>query len=213
MSHRQQLERLLPAAGIPMEPAQLDRLATYADWLADEALRAGGIGPAEADRIIDRHVLDALTFLLVFQQVDHAPTAITDLGSGVGLPGIPLAVALPGTPVHLVDRSGRRLGLAARAIRMLGLDNAETHQEEFESLSLSPTDTVVARAALPPSVLLPVVERQTGQSGVGVVAASRWERVDSPPFRTLRLDLEVLDQTRWFLIMAPSLPAESGGGA
>ena len=86
------LERAAAWAGITLDPAKRDLLAEFAVWLAGEGAEAGGIGPAETDRIIDRHIADALTFAAAWEA---APGQALDVGSGVGLPGIPLAIALP----------------------------------------------------------------------------------------------------------------------
>jgi hypothetical protein len=121
--------------------AQVDALGAYAHWLADEARGAGGIGPAEVPRLFDRHIGDSLAYLVGMPR--HV-SAIVDIGSGVGLPGIPLAIMHPTVAVTLVDRSGRRSDLARRAVRVLGLDNVEVMQADVEREDLPSELGVVA---------------------------------------------------------------------
>ena len=75
-----------------LSPSQLERLDHYREWLITEALQAGGIGPDEPERVDVRHIGDSLLFAAGF---DNDPARIVDLGSGVGLPGIPLAIPAP----------------------------------------------------------------------------------------------------------------------
>jgi len=96
-------------------------LAQYAQWLLDEAIPAGGLGPREAVRLWPRHLADSLVFSVGWEQ---PPTGLLDVGSGVGMPGIPLAILWPDTEVTLLDRGGRRITLLERVIRLLGLGNA-----------------------------------------------------------------------------------------
>ena len=103
--------------GIELDAAQVGLLVSYADWLVTEAATSGAIGPAEPDRIWDRHVLDALTF-------GHGlagAASVIDVGTGAGLPGIPLAIAFPHTEVTLLDRSTSRTDALHRIARILGI--------------------------------------------------------------------------------------------
>ena len=74
--------------GITLSEVQVDQLQTYGRWLADEGVTAGGIGPEEPRRLFDRHLADSLTFLA---GIPSSATTLLDVGSGVGLPGIPIA--------------------------------------------------------------------------------------------------------------------------
>ena len=74
--------------GNVIDSTQLALLAIYRDWLVSEALPAGGLGPAEAVRIDQRHIADSL--LVAAPMLE--PEMIGELWAGVGLPGISLAV-------------------------------------------------------------------------------------------------------------------------
>lgn len=112
-------------AGHPLDDFRLERLSQFASWLVTEAIPAGGLGPREADRIWGRHVADSVTFACGWEV---PPVEILDVGTGVGLPGIPLAILWPECAVTLLDRGGRRIRLLTRAVHVLGLDNVHVAQ-------------------------------------------------------------------------------------
>lgn len=210
LSELQRCEQLI---GRPLTENQGVQLQSYASWLTDEALAAGGIGPAEADRVWDRHILDAAAFLTVLPQgsVDHEP--IVDIGSGVGLPGIVLATLLPARHIVLVDRSGRRLALQKRAIRILGLSNCEPLQRVIPDQEI-PHGIRVFRASLPVRDVLSLhVSHPSGTDSI-VALTRRMEGIrpqtwENDAFRLgidvrlERVGVDILDSPASFLIMRP----------
>jgi 16S rRNA (guanine(527)-N(7))-methyltransferase RsmG len=184
-------------SGITPSEVQIQLMDRYRTWLLAEGLPAGGIGPAEPDRIDRRHLGDSLLFA---SQLPADVSTIWDLGSGVGLPGIPLAICLPETEFVLIDRSGRRCRLMRRAIRVLDLPNCRVEQAEVEDLE-GKADAIVSRASLPPDELVAVVQSHLESGGVAIAAGS-WR--DRPSFRdwtTVEIPADALDQTIWLLIM------------
>lgn len=175
-------------------------LETYGSWLVEEAIPAGGLGPHEASVIHRRHLADALTFAVGWR--GRCPETLLDLGSGVGLPGIPLAIVQPEVEVVLADRSGRRIRLADRARRILGLENVRTLRRDLDELDLQ-SEAVVARGVMTPTALLPVLRRVTAPGGVAVVGGSRRRPPSIPGYRTMTIPSTVLDQAAWLLMMAP----------
>jgi len=162
-------------------------------------VEAGGIGPNEAVRVDNRHIGDSLVFAGGFRDSPHL---ILDVGSGVGLPGIPLSVVMPDTHFVLLDRSGRRVDLMKRATRMLDLSNVEVVHGDISDWS-TPVDGIVSRASLSPEQALVNFSRLLGPDGRAVVGGS-WA---APPvvngFDLLEVPGTVLDQRVWLLIMRP----------
>lgn len=194
----EQLALLSSDFGFPLDHRQLESLGRYRDWLEDEAVQAGGIGPNEGPHLLERHVADALTWL---QPLERAPVTMLDIGSGVGLPGIPLAIAIPVTEITLLDRSGRRCGLLRRAVRVLGLDNVDVQQRDVTEWDAQ-ADLVVSRASLPPEHLLPHLKRLAGS--LAIVAGSTTAAVEIPGYSTVKIESRYLDSPRWLLIMRQS---------
>ena len=155
------------------------------------------MGPNEGSRLADRHLGDSLLFSWPFAD---SPPDLVDLGTGVGLPGIPLAILWPSTSVTLLDRSGRRTDLARRAVRVLGLNNVEVVQGDIESLGRA-FSSLVARAAVPPGQLSPHLKRLLSPGGMAVVGGSWTHPPEIEGWETMEILLEMLDRTVWLLIM------------
>jgi len=135
-----QLERGVAALGLALPGDALERLLDYqallARWNAAYNLTAVR-DPAE---MVTRHLLDSLAIL---PYVHGA--SLADLGTGPGLPGIPLAIAAPGRQVLLVDSNGKKVRFLREAIRTLGLDGVRAVQSRVEQVEGS-FDCVTARA-------------------------------------------------------------------
>lgn len=103
--------------------------------------------------ILRDHVADSLVALeLPFVR---SATAIADLGSGAGFPGLPLAIALPAARVSLVESNGRKCAFLARAVTACDALNATAVQARAETWAdgLGVCDLVVARALAPLAVV------------------------------------------------------------
>jgi 16S rRNA (guanine527-N7)-methyltransferase len=203
------LDRAADWAGIDLTLDQGEKLVRFCDWLDTEAVDAGGIGPGERERLIDRHVADSLIFAAAW---DGAPRDILDVGSGVGLPGIPLAIAYPHTPVTLLDRSQKRCWLARRAVRVLDLENVMVEQRDLQSQGGS-WSAIVFRGSLNPEAAIVASLPLMSEQGCVVVGVSRSAEPDhlpkSPPGTTLDLltvDPRVLDSPAWLLRMTLTNP-------
>lgn len=184
-------------AGLTLDDRQHEQMTRYQGWLSDEALPAGGIGPGETDRIESRHLGDSLLFASVFP---HDTPRVWDLGTGVGLPGLPLAIALPRTEFLLVDRSGRRISLVRRAIRILDLENCTTMQGEITELT-GGVEVMVTRASLPPREMAVVARRHLLPGGVAVMGGSWRVPPESVDWTVSEIPPDTLDHTIWLLIM------------
>ncbi|HEY1841932.1 MAG TPA: 16S rRNA (guanine(527)-N(7))-methyltransferase RsmG [Mycobacterium sp.] len=90
----------------------------YAMLLAETGVEWGLLGPHEVERIWDRHLLNCA---VVAELVD-AGERVADIGSGAGLPGIPMAIAKPGLRVVLVESLLRRTEFLRMAVAELALD-------------------------------------------------------------------------------------------
>ena len=200
------LEQLLDR---PLDAATTARLTEFADWLVTEAQVAGGIGPHEAAKIWERHIYDSAVFARFWTD---PPSSCVDLGSGVGLPGIVLAILWPDTAIQLVDRAGRRVRLMRRAIRILGITNVEAVESDIEAVA-GGQEAIVMRAALPPPEAQKACVRLLRPGGKAVLGLSRsvepdarlLQSFDDEPGLTTSVEaVKVLDQAVWMLIMSKS---------
>jgi 16S rRNA (guanine527-N7)-methyltransferase len=106
--------------------------------------------PVEA---VDIHVADSLTALDL--QAVRSASRIVDIGSGAGFPGLPLAVALPGADLRLLESSARRCAFIERACSAAGVRNATVVASRVEAWAPGDQqqDVVTARAVAPLAVL------------------------------------------------------------
>lgn len=140
---------MVAAVAVPPEVARLvfgAALPTawaYAELLAGPGVERGVLGPAEAERIWDRHLLNCA----VVAELVPSVRELVDIGSGSGLPGVVLAMLLPRVNVILVEAMARRTAFLLECVRSLGLSNVEVRRGRAEDLAgaLS-ADVVTARA-------------------------------------------------------------------
>lgn len=176
-------------------------LVRYHDWLAGEAIPAGGLAPNEAGRLWTRHIADSLTFAVGLTRLADPPDEALDIGTGVGLPGIPLAIVVPDVAWRLLDRSGRRCRLLRRVVRMLDLPNVTVVQADVAEWS-RPMPFIVSRAALPAGALRPWLSRLLTPAGVAVIGGSHVDGGPEPGFELLAIPPTILDHQAWLRIMA-----------
>lgn len=193
--------------GVTITPHQRALLIEFEGWLGAEAIRSGGIGPREIDRLWDRHILDSFAYI---RGIPADATTIVDVGGGVGLPAIPLAIARPDLTCLLVDRSERRVWSARRAIRILELDNIEVAWQDIDTMQ-GVFDVATFRASLPMTRAAVVTKQLIDRSGVGLFGVSRRKQqpdVPSAPdgisFALSSEGAGVLDTPFWLLRMTLS---------
>ncbi|CAB5077051.1 unannotated protein [freshwater metagenome] len=99
-------------------PTQSSEIKSYAELLLTAGIERGLMGPREAPRMWSRHILNSL---LLTPFISEGATVI-DIGSGAGLPGIPLALARPDLQVTLLEPLQRRVDFLEEVKIELGLD-------------------------------------------------------------------------------------------
>jgi 16S rRNA (guanine527-N7)-methyltransferase len=119
----------------------------YAALLTTDAVVRGLIGPREAPRIWERHILNCA----VVAELIPTGASVVDVGSGAGLPGMVLAVARPDLNVTLVEPLARRTAFLTEAVAALGLDRITVVRARAEECAgkLPGADVVTARAVAP----------------------------------------------------------------
>jgi 16S rRNA (guanine527-N7)-methyltransferase len=123
----------------------------YVALLATAGVERGLIGPREAPRLWDRHVLNSLA---ISSGVPQGAT-VADLGSGAGLPGLVLAIGRPDLRITLVEPLQRRVTFLDEVIAELSLEDVTTVRGRAEELhGRERYDVVTARALAPLGRLL-----------------------------------------------------------
>ncbi len=135
--------------GIRLGQTELDLFAAYQRELLLWNQRINLVSEKSSREIVIRHFLDSLT---VAPCIENPDGLLIDIGSGAGFPGIPLAIALPGLQVMLVEASRKKSSFLSHIIRTLQLEEVTVIRERVETLigekALAGTfDTVLSRAA------------------------------------------------------------------
>ncbi len=126
---------------------KLPEIVKYAQLLVGTGVERGLIGPAEAERIWDRHLLNCGVVAELVPATPSEPAEVADLGSGAGLPGLVLAILLPQVRVTLVEPMARRAAFLLEAMAELGLGNVQVRRARAEELAGKiRADVVTSRA-------------------------------------------------------------------
>jgi 16S rRNA (guanine527-N7)-methyltransferase len=200
-SLRPELEAGLRALGLDAALASplLEYLALLARWNATYNLTA----IRDPREMVGKHLLDSLAMHPYVDAIAQARGRLADLGTGPGLPGIPLAIAKPGLQVTLVESNGKKTRFLREAVRKLGLGNVEVIESRIEAYDAPGRfDAITARAL----ATLPLILESGGHllrpGGVllamkGVVPADEiaalppgWEVREMHPMRVPGLDAE-----------------------
>jgi 16S rRNA (guanine527-N7)-methyltransferase len=123
----------------------------YVALLAGAGVERGLIGPREADRLWDRHLLNCA----VVGELIRPGAGVIDLGSGAGLPGIVLGIIRPDLSIVLLEPLLRRVTFLSECAAELGLENVTVRRARAEEVAGSLSgDVVTARAVAPLDRLL-----------------------------------------------------------
>ena len=194
---RPELESGLRQLGLEVALAEplLAYLALLARWNATYNLTA----IRDPREMLVKHLLDSLAMHAQLDGID----SLADLGTGPGLPGIPLAIAQPQLHVTLVESNGKKARFLREAVRKLGLANAEVAESRIEAYRPDKTfDAITARALATLPLILELGGHLPGPQGrllamKGVLPADEiaalpagWRLAAVHPLRVPGLDAE-----------------------
>ena len=174
--------------GLTVSPAQWAQLEGYVAWLTDEGTTAGGIGPHEANRVWERHIADSISFC----EAATSGGRMIDIGTGVGLPAVPLAVLHPECHVVALDRSGRRIDLLSRVCRIIGLENLEPRRGDVERVGEHFTG-LTSRGVAGPEQTMRWAHALLAPGGIGLMGFHRGTTGAQAPAPTPGLDVSLVE--------------------
>lgn len=139
-----------------LSEVQQQQFAALYDLYTDWNSKINVISRKDITNLYEHHVLHSLGIAKVMQF--RPDTAVMDLGTGGGFPGIPLAILFPETHFHLVDSIGKKVKVATEIANAIGLKNVTTrHCRAEEEKQLF--DFVVSRAVMPLTDLLKIIRK------------------------------------------------------
>lgn len=141
---RQPLEAGLLSLGLSFGSAEVDRLLQFLHLLDKWGSTYNLTAIRDPRAAVDLHLLDSV---LVLPHLEGA-SRILDVGTGAGLPGIPLAILMPASRFVLIDRSAKKIRFVRQAILELGLTNVEAVATRIEMFRPQggAFDAILARA-------------------------------------------------------------------
>ncbi|MEM9304788.1 MAG: 16S rRNA (guanine(527)-N(7))-methyltransferase RsmG [Pseudomonadota bacterium] len=192
---RDGLEQLGVAAGEEALDALVDYVGEIATWNRAYNLTA----VREPAEMVTRHLLDSASVLRWVRGPE-----VLDVGSGAGLPGVPLAILDPALAVTLLDSNGKKARFLRHVKRRLDLANVAVEQARIEAFAGDAFATIVSRAFAEPATFLTGVRHLAGpETRIVAMQGRRAERPEVDGFRLLdTIDLAVpgLDAQRHILI-------------
>ncbi len=158
--------------GIDKYAELIERYHRTLDLLSDAGLRE-----------LPRHIADAESYAALIERLAGPAPTVVDVGSGVGLPGVVIALALPESRVVLVERRRRRTAFLELATAQLGLTNTTVLGEDVRDVSGVCADVITAQAVAEPSTIVEltrhlhkdpcfVISRRA--EGAAIVADALW---------------------------------------
>lgn len=143
MTVEQLLERGLRALGAAPAADASERLLRYLALLEKWNRTINLTAIREPERMVTQHLLDSLSVLPQLEAREHC---LADIGTGAGLPGIPLAIARPELQVTLVEPNQKKVAFLRQAKLELGLVNVEVLGQRVEDVPAAGYDVVISRA-------------------------------------------------------------------
>ena len=137
--------------GVYLDDAQLEQFRSYYDEMTDWNSRFNLTRVTGWNEVVTRHYIDSLTARLALSRNTIERGRFIDIGSGAGLPGVPLKIAFPGLSVTLLEATGKKAAFLEHMVARLGLGDVEVRTGRAETLGHQAGfrqgfDFVVARA-------------------------------------------------------------------
>ena len=157
-----ELARRLSAIGLPLAAKQTAALAAFVELLLKWNKVYNLTGVRGADEVVDRHFVESFALRPLLKG-----THVADVGSGGGLPGVPLAIVEPERRFTLIESRAKRVRFLRHVVAELELVNTEVAHGRAEDLPVTrPFDTVLARAVAPPAELLSICRHLTAPGSI-----------------------------------------------
>jgi 16S rRNA (guanine527-N7)-methyltransferase len=193
------LRREATSWAVPCEPAQREAIARYADLLFTWTARINLTGAVSLGDLAAEHLPDS--FALASRLADAGATTAIDVGSGGGLPALPLALLCPSLSLRLLEPIAKKAAFLRTAVRELDLGGrVVVDTRRAQAVVPATFDVALSRATLPPRSWLPLAAdlvRPGGRVFLLAGAAADWSA--PPPSLTPTGQWPYLGERRWLV--------------
>jgi len=188
---------------LPWDDERADRFERYVELLQKFNRAMNLIGPMSTEDVVRELILDSI----IPASCDvswEGSFSLLDIGTGAGLPGIPLKILFPECTLTLVEPRRKRVTFLGIATKRLDLEDVSVHEERIEDLDLTPHDVLISKAFQPPPQWIETASRLVKQPGGHVLCMTRRGELPILEEMAPRLSLELVD------VKAPSHATRDG---
>ena len=177
---------------------QVDKLYLYINELELWNKKLGFVN-AEGRKLVINHIFDSLSGVQFLKKIDFYNAA--DVGSGAGLPGIPLSIFFPNKKFSLIERSGKKCGFLKNCKELFRLDNIDVIESELEDVNKK-FDLIIFRAFRDFNDFHNLLNSRLNDTGFLFAYKGRLKEIDEA------LKLSGLRKYKVFKVSVPFLEAE-----
>jgi 16S rRNA (guanine527-N7)-methyltransferase len=183
---REAIDETFAIADVPLSSVALDAFVTWAELLERWNRKIALTTVTDPRGVAERHLLDASLVAL-----DPASgERVVDVGSGAGVPGLPLAILRPDLHVTMVERIAKKVAFLRSAVDVLQLKNATVERIDLADLGGRGFDRAICRALMAPAPWLAAATPIVRAGGaVGIMVAHREELPPTAPERLRHVTL------------------------
>lgn len=203
------------ALGLDLDDLRLERLLAYLDLLAKWNRAYNLTAIRQREQMISRHLFDSLAVLPYL----HSGTLL-DVGSGAGLPGIPLALADPRRRITVLDSNGKKTRFLDHVKRELGLDQVTVVRARVEEyVPVTPYAMVISRAFASLDAMIASCRHLVAKDGELLAMKGQYPHDEVDALGGMGWSLSVqeltvpeLDEARCLIRLAPARAGDDGLG-
>jgi 16S rRNA (guanine527-N7)-methyltransferase len=141
----------------------IDKLAAYIEMIREASKKMNLVSKNDLPNLVERHILDSLTALIIFEF--PVGLRVADLGSGAGFPGIPIAIARPDIKMELIESRRLKALFLKSVVESLDLTNVSVIHDRWENQS-DTYDIILARAVYSEKDLRKIALPRLKENGV-----------------------------------------------
>jgi len=194
-----------------LSDTQAEQFKQYLQLLIERSKQFNLTAVTDPGEIVDRHFRDALSLRPFL--ADYAAPTIADVGTGAGIPGIPLKIAMPEMHLILIEVNKKKIAFLQEVVNLLGLENVEIYPHDWRTFirkTSYPVDLFVARASLQPQELTRIFSPSCpyNNAQLAYFASRHWSPdADLSKFVTNQQSYQVGGTVRQVIFFSRKLPS------